>query len=509
MTNRKRSLLNLSSAALGQILAIAIGFLLPKLFITNFGSEINGLLSSANEILVYLALFEAGVGAVTMQALYGPIARKEWGSINGILSATNVYYKKTGFIYLIALTMIAAVYPLFVASSLSHLTVSLLILFIGLPQVVSFFVQSKYILLLKADGRNYAITNLSSMITLSTGVAKVVLLLLGVHVLPVIAIQCLVLMVQALVLSRYVKRIYPQLSIKESPDYGAISQKNYMLVHQVSNLVFHSTDVMILTMVMGLKFVSVYSIYKLVMAQMNNIIHILQSSFDFILGQTFQTDRESYIHRIDQFESWFSSFLFALCAVIYFILYDFVRLYTSNVQDIVYADHGLVLLFVLIELLTVLRMPMQQTINYAGHFKQTLHQTVTETVLNIVISLVAVNFWGTYGVLAGTIVSQLYRSNEVIIYANKRLLKRSPWKTYRIHLLNIGVFVVVQVIFQSIFGPIITWFDLIKTGLVAGLLSVPLFIGVQAIAWKDNRKAIIYNVKDLGKLLRRYTNKQS
>ena len=71
MTKRRRSVLNLISAVLGQILGIAIGFLLPWLFITSFGSEINGLLSSANQILVYLALFEAGVGAVSLQALYG------------------------------------------------------------------------------------------------------------------------------------------------------------------------------------------------------------------------------------------------------------------------------------------------------------------------------------------------------------------------------------------------------------------------------------------------------
>ena len=36
-----------------------------------------------------------------------------------------------------------------------------------------------------------------------------------------------------------------------------------------------------------------------------------------------------------------------------------------------------------------------------------------------------------YGVLLGTIAALLYRTNDVIIYANWNILGRKPWKTYR------------------------------------------------------------------------------
>lgn len=508
MTNRKRSLLNLASASFGQLMMIAIGFLLPRLFITSFGSEVNGLLSSANQILVYLAIFEAGVGGVTLQALYGPVARQDWGKINGILSATNTYYKKTSLLYGLTLVAVSALYPLVVAIDQPHATVSLIIFLVGLPQVVSFYIQAKFVLLLKADGKNYILTLLSTLISVLAGLAKVFLILQGMDVLPVIIAQCVIQLLQAWYIDRYMKKHYPQISLDAKPDYEAISQKNYMLVHQLGALVYHNTDVLLLSVVSGLKVVSVYSIYKLVMSQLGNLLFNIQNSVDFILGQTYQTDRAKYIRRIDQFESWFSALAFSVYGVIFFALYSFVRLYTSGVEDVVYADRLLVLMFVSIELLSAMRQPMQQTINYAGHFKNTLPQTLIETGLKLVISLIGVAIWGIYGVLAGTIISQLYRVNDVIFYANTKLLRRGVQRTYSIHAINFLVFIIAQLLFSAIFPDITTWKDFVTVGILAGCISLPLFLAAQTLAWPDNRASLRYYLKNSRQLFQKVFKKQ-
>lgn len=502
MTFWKRSLLNLFSASLGQLMMIAIGFLLPRLFITNFGSEVNGLLSSANQILVYLAIFEAGVGGVTLQALYGPVSRKAWGAINGILSATNIYYKKASVMYLATLAAVAVVYPFVVSVALPPLTVSLVIFFVGLPQVVSFFVHAKYILLLRADGKNFVLTALITLVSVTAGLAKVFLLLRGMQVLPVIIIQCIIQMAQAVYITHYVKKRYPEISVDSTPDYKAISQKNYMLVHQLGGLVYHNTDIMVLTMVAGLKVVSVYSIYKLVMSQFGNMLYNLQNSVDFVLGQTYQRDKSRYRRRIDQFEAWFSALAFSLYAVIYFLMFSFVKLYTYGVEDAVYADHLLVILFVVIELLSVMRQSMQQTINYAGHFKNTMPQTLIETGIKLVLSIAGVYLFGIYGVLAATIVSQLYRVNDVILYANKRLLHRSAKRTYAIHAVNILLFLLAQIVFTLAFSEVYSWWGFLKTGVLACMISLPLYFIVQTSIWSETRVTFWYYLMNSPKIVR-------
>ena len=80
------------------MLTSVVAIIIPRLFIVNYGSEVNGLLSSIRQIYVYLALLEVGVGDASVVALYGPIGRGDYDAANHILAATDRYYKKIGII---------------------------------------------------------------------------------------------------------------------------------------------------------------------------------------------------------------------------------------------------------------------------------------------------------------------------------------------------------------------------------------------------------------------------
>ena len=92
----KRTFYNLILGVVSQLILISIGIIIPRLFMVNFGSEVNGLMSSINQAFAYMSILEAGVGGATIQALYRPITKNDASSINSIISATSRYYKKTG-----------------------------------------------------------------------------------------------------------------------------------------------------------------------------------------------------------------------------------------------------------------------------------------------------------------------------------------------------------------------------------------------------------------------------
>ena len=121
MENKNKALKNLGFSVISQVITLAIGFLLPRLYITSYGSEVNGLLNSLNQLIVYLSLFEAGIGAVTLQSLYGSVARNDWAKINGVLAATDKYYKRAGTLYFFSLLVLAILYPFAVDSEISAL----------------------------------------------------------------------------------------------------------------------------------------------------------------------------------------------------------------------------------------------------------------------------------------------------------------------------------------------------------------------------------------------------
>lgn len=489
MSNRKKSIKNLLYSVLSQIITIAFGLILPRLWVVSYGSEVNGLLSSLSQLLVYLNLFEAGIGTATMQALYRPISQNDWDGVNGVLSASNEYYHKTGRWYLIGLLTICVVYPLVVDSSLSIFTVCGAVFFSGIGNVITFYFQSKYRFLLQTDGKLYIITNLTTVVTVLTSLAKVLLISLGVNIVVVLAAAFVIQCLPTAFILLYVKRNYPQVDLSVTPNYDAVSQKNSVLVHQISTLIFRNTDVLILTVFCDLKLVSVYSMFKMVTSQLETLLDIPFNSISFALGQTYHSDKKLYCKRISMVESYYSAAVYALFSVALFLFLPFMRLYTAGVTDVNYIDPWLAVFFVCCSLLDKSRVQMLATINYAGHFRNTLRQTITESVINLTTSLIGVYFLGIYGVLLGTIAALLYRTNDIIIYANRKLLNRSPWKSYSIYVVNIALFVLTQVLFNILFDPlaITSYFRFVLVGVASSALSLLILFAGQVLIFPHCR----------------------
>lgn len=495
-TNRTKSIKNIIFSLLGQVVTISIGLLLPRLYVVTFGSEVNGLLNSVNQYIIYLGLFEAGVGAVTLQALYKPISNNDNESVNGILSATHKYYKKTGFWYLITLIAFSFAYPLLFVSELNYYFIVGVVFLSGISNVVLYYFQGKYKILLQAEGKNYIITNLSTVTHVLVGLLKIVLIYFGLGIVEVLVASFILNALQSVYICLYIKKNYKWINVKATPDYKSISQKNSMLVHQVSGLIFQNTDVIFLTMVCGLKVVSVYSMYKLIITHIESLLSIIMNSVSFAFGQIYQKDKEKYVRIIDAFESFYSAICFAFFAVTLHLITPFMKLYTSGVSDINYVDEVLAFLFVAIALLTVMRTPMLNTINYAGHFKSTLAQTIIETAINLVVSIVLVFQIGIYGVLIGTVVALLYRTNDIIIYANTKLLDRKPIKTYMIYLTNFITLVLLLFAFDWIFGmPIKNYMDFIAIGAISSIISLIVFVSAQILIFPKHFKTVLNTLK--------------
>ena len=492
MNNRKKSLKNFTFSLLGQLITIALGLVLPRFWIVSYGSEVNGLISSLNQFLVYLSLFEAGVGAATMQALYKPVAQDNWDDINGVMSATHGYYKKTGRWYLIGLVTLSLLYPILVDSSLSYPTILGAVFFSGIGNVVSFYLHGKYSYLLSADGREYITRISGTVVYIANSLLKIVLISLKANIVVILAANFAVQCVQVVFLLWYVRKHYPQIRLDAPPNQLALSQKSFALIHQISGLIFHNTDVLILTIFCDLRVVSVYSLFKMITSEMDVLVQIPMRSIRFIMGQTYQTDKERYIRRVDILESYYSALVYGLYSVMLYLLIPFVRLYTEGVTDINYVDPWLALLFVLCSLLDRSRLLTLNTIEYAGHYRQTLPQTIIESAINLVVSLIGVWLLGIYGVLLGTVAALAYRTNDIILYANRKLLGRSAWKTYLIYLLDVGCFLLTQVLLLWVFGnvEIDSYLTFILVGLGTTCMALLITVSGQTLLMPHCRKQV-------------------
>ena len=491
----KKSAYNFIFGVIGEAIAIACAIVVQRFFILSFGSEVNGFINSINQVFVYVALLEAGVGTSTLQSLYKPVATDDKDQINAVLAACNYFYKRTGLFYAIIIIAIAFIYPAVINSSLNYFLMVGIILLTGLGGALPYTFQSKYLILLKAEGKTYVDTNWASFHAVFLSGGKIVLLLLGANVLVVQGVYLLLAIMKSVFYEIYIRRHYKWVNVKVKPDFTATEQKNSILIHQISSLIFNNTDVLLLTFFCDLKAVSIYTLYKYLLNIISTFITTSTNSVVFKLGQEYH-NKERFIRMFNVYEIVHTTLTFSLCMTACYFMSPFLKLYTKG-MDINYIVPFMAILMVSVEILFYGRSPTNYVINFAKHFKKTRIRAVAESVINLGSSVILVQFFGIRGVVMGTIIALLYRTTDIIVYANKRILGRPVWKTFKTWLVNIIFGVLTYGLYRIL--PIKTdnYVHLVISAGVLCIIVFPLQFGTQFLINKQEREDLIELLKTL------------
>ena len=483
-TKDKRIRYNLLSGILYQVVLIVLSFLLPRLYLENFGSEVNGVLSTIKQIFAYMVLLESGVGLATTQALYKPVAEKNHNKVSSVISATHNYYVKIGCVYAIIVLLIAFAYEYIVPTDIASGVIFGIVILTALPNLFSYFVQAKYRILLEVDGRKYVITNSETILQLVSNVAKILVILLTNNLLLMQLSYCILSLLQLVYVYVHAKRRYKWLSVDSSPDYEAVSQRKSVLVHQVSGMVFNNTDVLLLSFLCDFKVVSVYTIYNIFFSQVQTFITSIISGFSFALGQMFHTDRDKFVKVYNVYETLYIMSTFVVYTLMAVFLLPLIQIYTKGINDANYTNALLVLLFVVMNLLSNGKLPSNHVLEYSGKFQETRSHAVWEMIINIVVSIVSIVKWGICGAIVGTIVALIYRGTMMIYYSNKKVLSRGIFHTYKLWIVNGAVFAFVMAIFfvDSFAG--LSFVRLLIKGIIHSLWIVPLYAAVNFVFFK-------------------------
>ena len=488
---------NIITGITSQFIMLSIGLVLPRYVLLIYGSEVNGLLGTMNQFISYLTLFEAGIGAASLQALYRAIGLQNKKSVSGILSATGKHYQRTGWLSLLMTGVLSVLFPFLLNTDIPFGTVVILTLVTGTASVFGFFFYSKNLLLLQAENKSFIINAVTICVFLLISGLKLISLRLSLSIIVYQSLTLLQMMLYAAFYVIYFRKNYKWIDKHAKPDTQAVSQHRSAFVHQLSSLVFSNTDILIISIGISVTVSSVYMIYNLVFSTIGNLLVQFYSGFKAKLGQLFHADRELYLEVYKAYEAIYIAFGFALNNVAYVMVLPFLTLYTKGIIDANYLDPNLALLFVSINLLSVSRMPLGETIFFAGHFSATKWYSIIESLINLIASLLLVRPFGVYGVLFGTILALIYRVANIIWYVDKHILK-GGWKdTLRTLVINIMLFVVLTLFVHHLGLTCETYLDFI---LIAGILTIifiSIFVGVNAAL---NRKQIskLYHVMVTG-----------
>ena len=93
-------------------MVILSGFILPRYILKQYGSEVNGLVSSITQFLGFISMLDLGVGAVVQSSLYGPLATKDNAKVSLIFNSAKKFFRTIAIILLLYVVILSFVYQI-------------------------------------------------------------------------------------------------------------------------------------------------------------------------------------------------------------------------------------------------------------------------------------------------------------------------------------------------------------------------------------------------------------
>lgn len=498
----KKAMYNIVSSLVLQVVVIISGFVVPKLIISSFGSDVNGLVSSITQFLAYISLLESGIGPVVKASLYKPISQKDNKTIKNILRASEKFFRFIARIFIIYLIGLALLYPLLVKGEFGYIYTLSLVLIISISTFFEYYFGMTYKLYLQADQKTYITSVIQIFTYIMNIIIVVVFVRLNLSIQMIKLFSGIIFVLRPLIQNIYIKKKY-DLNLKDADEGYKLEKKWDGLAQHIAAVIHNNTDVTILTIFSKLSEVSVYSVYSLVTRGIKSIVSAFSGGIDASFGDMIAKEEKEALNRSFSTYEFFYFTITTICyACTLILIVPFITVYTKGINDANYIRPLFGYLMVISEFLWAIRLPYSSITLAAGHFKETRIGAWVEAISNIVISLILVIKFGIIGVAIGTLIAMLIRTIEFIYHTNKYILERNIFINIKKVLSIIFETVIIVLIVKLLpidikFNSYINW---IIYAIIVFIISSIVTITINLLVYRND-------VKDLKRLLKNNFNK--
>ena len=471
----KKAGYNIIVLAFYQLTIFVCNMILPKMILSTYGSEYNGLVSSITQFLNYISILRMGVAGATRVELYKSLGTDDINKTSEIVKATDIFMRKISVAFVFYLIALAIGFPLIIDVNFSFIEVSSLVVVIGIGIFAQYFFGFTYSTLLQADQKLYIYNLIQIFATIANTIIACIMIKLGFSIQIVKLMTSLIFTITPILLSIYVRKKY-NINKNVKPDNTALSKRGDVVAHSIANIIHDNTDVTVLTLFAGVKVVSVYSVYHLILHGLNQLMSIFTSGLESLFGDMWVKKEYNNISLgLKVYELFMASFIIIVFGCTINLIIPFVSIYTKGVNDIEYVLPIYAFLALLSQILYCLRMPYLTIVQAAGKYKETKNGAFIEAFLNLSISIVLVFKVGIYGVIIGTIFANAFRTIQYYIFVSKNIsplkisdfIKRMIWMVLNLFIIYILFNYTIDLINISIN----TWMNWIISGIISFMIS--------------------------------------
>lgn len=492
----KRAFLVIFTGMVSEAVALVCGLILPRLILSNFGSAYNGITQSITQFISYISLMKAGIGGVTAASLYKPLAENDTQKISEILAATQKFMRKIALIFVLFIVGLAIIYPTFIVKDFDWWFTASLIFIISITTFAQYYFGFTYQMLLAADQKDYITTCLGIITTILNTLISYVLIKndFSIHVVKLGSSVCS--LITPLFLYFYVRKKY-KIMKDVKPNLDLIPQRWDATAHEVASFVNNNTDIIVLTMFSSLTDVSVYTVYHYVTSNLKKIVNICTVGFGAAFGDMYARNEIDLMHEnLSIFELITYSMATILYSVAFVMLLPFITIYTKGITDANYMQPLFGAILLLASMFNCFRIPYRVVVINVGHFKQTRNGAIAEAIINIVISVIGVYYFGLIGVAIGTLAAMMFRTCQFAFYLAKNIMYRDI-KYFVKHLIITFIIVICVYFISKIYMPqtMNNWFVWIGYAVITGIITVIITVIIDLLFYKKDMFNLINKLK--------------
>lgn len=403
----ENSLRNMKYNIIIHIINLIVQFINRTVFLKILGSEYLGINGLFDNILIILSLADMGMGSVLLYSMYEPLAKKDTSKLKKIINEYKKIYN------LIALTILIAgiCFVPFLRFFVKKMPNIEFIFFLYLLNMIVPYLCFYKISIINADQKNYIVSVIQQIFNIISKIFMMSFLLITHNYILYLIIQIIFSVVSNIYITKKAEKMYP--FIKDTKDYKLDKEakrriKNdtfATILHRIGGVVLGGTDNILISTMIGLETVGIYSNYVLIINGIKGLaVKYFLSMSASIGNMNVETSKE---HLYDRFRKIFygNFWIHTFCSIcLYFLLNPFIEIWIGSQYVF---DSYVVFIIVLMFYFEGMRDTVLNFKDAMGFFSQDKYKAIIEAVLNIFISIILAMKFGIIGIFLGTICSML------------------------------------------------------------------------------------------------------
>lgn len=393
-----------------QISNILLGFITRKLFLEYIGIELLGVNSTISSILNALSLAELGFESAVIFRLYKPVSENRVEEIESIVAVLRRFYEFVGaFIILTGIVVSFFLQDILTGTQVNAIIYISFFLQLASTAVTYILAYKRTILLSLQKAYVYNICISSCKIPIA--LLQIASLIFLRSYLIYVALNILLMLTVNILVSLYVDKTtvfrLKNKKIDKAVFRMLAGDVKEIFLGKIANYIYNSTDNLIVSVCVGTVSVGLLGNYTQILYQLRSVFDQIFESAQPVIGHFLTAEsRHNYSFKILRRYTFIRFCTASVFFVPGFVLCDcFVTSWLGADYVLSKLISGLLVTDIYIHFV---QGAVMSYITGLGYFRQDRKIAASGAVINIVLSLFLVRPLGLAGVLAGTVVSQIF-----------------------------------------------------------------------------------------------------